>query len=383
MNSKKFEVLIKMKQVNINKQNILQWFEHFHANPEVSWKEYNTTKKLASILDEMNVAYHTFDDVTGLVAEIGTGDEVIAVRADIDALWQEVDGVMQANHSCGHDANMTMVLGALMNLKDMKLKKRIRFIFQPAEETGGGALSMIERDVLKDVTYLYGVHLRPIEELRLGKVAPAIHHGAALFLEGVIQGVDAHGARPHQGKNAIDVLVAIQQMLQNLHMNPAEVCSAKLTKIVADGGSVNIIPGKATFSMDIRAQKNDVIYELQERIEKGFDHISKMFDVDIDWDWMDLTPGAEVSEEAARIAELSIIEACGIDCLAPAVVTPGSDDFHFYTIKQPNLKATMIGIGADLAPGLHHPNMTFNKEALQIGVDVLTTTLKNVARGRD
>ena len=85
----------------------------------------------------------------------------------------------------------------------------------------------------------------------------------------------------------------------------------------------------------------------------------------------------------ARIAELSIIEACGIDCLAPAVVTPGSDDFHFYTIKQPNLKATMIGIGADLAPGLHHPNMTFNKEALQIGVDVLTTTLKNVARGRD
>ena len=137
-----------MKQVTINGKKFLQWFEHFHMNPEVSWKEFNTTKKIAAILDELQVTYHTFDDVTGVVAEIGTGDEVIAVRADIDALWQEVDGVMQANHSCGHDANMAMVLGALMNLKDMKLKKRIRFIFQPAEETGGGALSMIERNVL-------------------------------------------------------------------------------------------------------------------------------------------------------------------------------------------------------------------------------------------
>ncbi|WP_431028814.1 amidohydrolase [Lysinibacillus sp. LZ02] len=371
-----------MKQVAKIEQ-LPTWFEYFHTNPEVSWKEFNTTKKIASILDELNVPYYTFPDVTGLIAEIGEGEEVIAVRADIDALWQEVDGVMQANHSCGHDANMTMVLGALVRLKEMPLKKRIRFIFQPAEETGGGALAMIKRDVLKDVTYLYGIHLRPIEELPFGKVAPAIHHGAAVFLEGSIHGIDAHGARPHQGKNAIDVLMAMQQMLSTLHMDPFEACSAKLTKMVADGGSINIIPGKATFSMDIRAQKNSVIFDLQSRIEKGFQHISQMFDVEIKWEWLDLTPGAEVCEEAARIAELSIIEALGKDCLAPAVVTPGSDDFHFYTINKPELKAAMIGIGADLAPGLHHPQMAFNRDALQIGADVLTTTLKNAARGRE
>ena len=107
-----------------------------------------------------------------------------------------------------------------------------------------------------------------------------------------------------------------------------------------------------------------------------------MFDVAVQWEWLDLTPGAEVSEEAAKIAKLSIIEACGPDYLAPAVVTPGSDDFHYYTVKQPTLKAAMIGIGADLVPGLHHPNMTFDKKALQIGVDVLTATLKNAARGK-
>lgn len=362
--------------------DLMKWFNDFHAHPEMSWQEQRTTATIAEILQEMGVRFHTFSDMTGLIAEIGEGEEVIAVRADIDALWQEVDGKMQANHSCGHDANITMVLGALENLKDMQFEKRVRFLFQPAEEVGGGALAMIERDVLKDVTHLYGVHLRPIEELPLGKVAPAIHHGAAVFLEGSIKGVDAHGARPHQGKNAIDVLIAIRQMLQNLHMNPFEVCSAKMTKMIADGGSVNIIPGNAIFSMDLRAQKNEVIKELQQRVEQGMRHIANMFEVEISWKWMDFTPGAEVSADAAHIAEMSIIEACGMDCLAPAILTPGSDDFHYYTVKKPELKATMIGIGADLAPGLHHPQMTFNKQALQIGADVLTTTLKNAAKGR-
>lgn len=368
-----------MGQVKTYEEVIYGWFEHFHENPEVSWKEIKTTKKIASILDELKVPYKFFSDVTGLVAEIGQGEEVIAVRADIDALWQKVDGVMRANHSCGHDANISMVLGALIQLKELSLKKRIRFIFQPAEETGGGAIEMVKHGVIDDVSYLFGVHLRPIEELPLGKVTPAIHHGAALFLNGTINGVDAHGARPHQGKNAVDVIFAIQQMLKNIYINPFEVYSAKLTKIVADGGSINIIPGSAAFSIDVRAQKNSVLDELQKRINEGFKTIIDMFGVEIDWDWVDKTPGAEVSEEAMNIAKASIIEALGTECLEKPISTPGSDDFHFYTILRPNLKAAMIGIGADLTPGLHHPKMTFKKEALITGAKVLTTTLRNAA----
>ena len=87
------------------------------------------------------------------------------------------------------------------------------------------------------------MHLRPIEELPLGKVSPAIYHGAAHFLNGTISGSDAHGARPHQGKNAIDVIDSYSTNAEKLHIDPFEVYSAKLTKIVADGGSVNIIPG--------------------------------------------------------------------------------------------------------------------------------------------
>ena len=360
-------------------QQVLQWFEHFHQYPEISWKEFKTTEKIAQILASNEVSYRLFDGIPGLVAEIGSGEEVIAMRADIDALWQEVNGEMRANHSCGHDANITMALGALLNLKELQLKKRIRFIFQPAEESGGGALETMKQNVLENVNYLFGVHLRPIEELPLGKITPAIHHGAAVFLKGKIRGIDAHGARPHQGRNAIDVLVAIHQFINSIHIDPFEACSVKMTRMQADGGSINIIPGNAEFSMDIRAQKNEVLKQLIEKVEHGIKMISTMYNVDISLEWHDRTPGAVVHPDAAKLAELSIIEALGVDALAPEIHTPGSDDFHYYTVMNPELKAAMIGVGADLAPGLHHPLMTFNKQALFDGIKVITTTLKNAA----
>ncbi|MEK4484109.1 amidohydrolase [Psychrobacillus sp. FSL H8-0484] len=359
---------------------ILQWFDHFHKYPEVSWKEYETTNKLAEILDGLKVPYRRFDDVTGLLAEIGEGEEVIAVRADIDALWQEVDGEYRANHSCGHDANISMVLGALLLLKDEKLKKRIRFIFQPAEEKGNGANAMIDRGALEGVTHLFGVHLRPIEELPFGKVSPAIHHGAAMFLEGKIKGIDAHGARPQQGKNAIDVAVAIHQALKNLYFSPFEAYSAKLTKIHAGGDSANIIPGTALFSIDARAQKNEILFKMKDQIERNLHALKQLFDIEMEWEWQDITPGAEVSKEAAAIAKEGIIEAVGIENLAEEAITSGSDDFHFYTIKHPEVKAAMIGIGADLAPGLHHPKMSFNQDSLLIGAKVISKTLTKISK---
>lgn len=356
-------------------KRILAWFDHFHAHPEVSWKEFETTQTIADILDNLGVTYRRFDDVTGLIAEIGDGDEVIAVRADIDALWQEVDGVWQGNHSCGHDANISMVLGALLYLKDKKLGKKVRFIFQPAEEKGNGAVAMVERGAVENVSHLFGIHLRPMEELPLGQVSPSIHHGAAIFLEGQINGVDAHGARPHQGKNAIDVAVALQQFLKSIYLSPFESYSAKLTKLIAGGESLNIIPGKAEFAIDVRAQKNAVLEILKDKIDNGIKGLIDMYGVNIEWKWSDFTPGAEVSAEAEAIAAEAIRAIAGEEALALPVITSGSDDFHFYTINKPQLKAAMIGVGADLKPGLHHPKMTFNQTSLDLGARILAETL--------
>jgi amidohydrolase len=360
-----------------NEKQILEWFNHFHTHPEVSWKEYETTDKIAEILDGLNVKYRRFTNVTGLIAEIGEGGKVTAVRADIDALWQEVDGEMKANHSCGHDANISMVLGALLyTLEDPPKDKRIRFIFQPAEEKGNGSLTMVEKGALEDVDYLFGVHLRPQEELGHGYFCPSIHHGAGIFMEGKITGVDAHGARPHQGKNAIDALMGIHSFLKTVYLSPFEAYSAKLTKIEAGGENLNIIPGRARFAVDVRAQKNEVLEDIQRRLEDGVKGLEQLHGVRIQYEWTDYTPGAEVSEEAEMIAKEAITAIAGEEALAPAVITSGSDDFHFYTIRHPEVKAAMIGVGADLMPGLHHPDMTFNVSVLDRAAKIVAEALK-------
>lgn len=253
------------------KQVIMDIFDHLHANPEVSWKEYQTTEYLTEKLKEADCRTRTFDDCTGVVGEIGEGSPVVAVRADIDALWQEVDGVFQANHSCGHDSHMTMALGTMMLLKSQpKLPKgTIRFIFQPAEEKGGGALKMIEKGVLDDVDFLYGVHVRPVQETANGRCAPSILHGSSQHIEGLIIGEEAHGARPHLGLNSIEIAALLVQKLSFIHLDPGIPHSVKMTKLQAGGESSNIIPGKASFSLDLRAQTNAAMEKLTAETERA------------------------------------------------------------------------------------------------------------------
>lgn len=354
---------------------LLEVFEHLHANPELSWKEVETTNYIVELLEKEGVRTRTFDDCTGLVAEIGTGSPVVAVRADIDALWQQVDGEFRANHSCGHDAHMSIVIGTILKLKNKVTSGTVRFIFQPAEETGTGAMKMVKKGVVDDVDYLFGVHLRPIEELPFGKIAPSVHHGAVAFLHGKVIGDDAHGARPHQGINAIEVMSSLSRQLNTINFSPFEPYSAKMTHVEAGGQSLNIIPGSGKFGLDVRAQRNKVLLELQKAVEHKIEQISLLYEVQIDYEWMDFTPAAEVSDEAAAFLKNGIIKAAGSEALADPLITSGSDDFHFYTIKRPHIKAAMMGLGAGLAPGLHHPNMTFDRRILKTGASVLAESV--------
>ena len=145
-------------------------FNYLHANPEKSWHEFGTTQYIASYIKEMGLEPITFNDLTGLYVDIGSGSPVVGLRTDIDALWQEVDGVLQANHSCGHDGHMTMALGALKALQKKHQPEHgtIRVLFQPAEEKGAGALAFVEKGIVDTIDYLYGVHVRPVQELKNG-----------------------------------------------------------------------------------------------------------------------------------------------------------------------------------------------------------------------
>lgn len=363
------------------KSTIDSVYEYLHNHPEISWKEYKTTAYIQRFLQERGFIVQTFDDCPGLVSEVGTGDFCIALRTDMDALWQEVDGQFQAKHSCGHDAHMAIVLGTMLLFQKLEVSTvKLKFIFQPAEEKGTGALKMIEKNVLDDVHFLYGVHLRPIQELQDGQAIPAIYHGAAKFIVGEIHGEDAHGARPHLGQNSIEIGASIINEMKSIHLDPMVPYTAKMTKFYAGSEAGNIIPGKASFSIDLRAQTNGVMNELTEKIENIVKSIEKIYGVEIELETKASVAAAEVNKEAQHFMKKAIVESLGEQLLREPIITSGGEDFHFYTLKNPTVKATMLGLGCDLQPGLHHPQMTFNQNAIYTGMEILARTVLNTIK---
>ncbi|API93293.1 MULTISPECIES: M20 peptidase aminoacylase family protein [Virgibacillus] len=365
-------------------QKVKQTFQYLHTHAEISWEETETTRYIANILKENGCEVSTFPDHTGVIGRFGNfekGLPVVAIRADMDALWQEVNGTFQANHSCGHDAHMAMVLGVLWELKENSALHEsiaIKFIFQPAEEKGTGALKMVEKGVVEDADYLFGVHLRPKQETAMHHAAPVIVHGAAKTYQAKIKGVDAHGARPHLTTNAIEVGAQIVQLLNKIHLDPTIPHSVKMTNFQAGGKSTNIIPGNASFAIDMRAQTNEAMNELDKQVIAIFESLQSLYPIEIEIIENHGIAAAKTNQEAISIMETAITNVLGKEAIVPPLITPGGDDFHFYTIKKPELKATMLGLGCDLTPGLHHPQMTFNREALMNGVHILLEAVREV-----
>lgn len=363
--------------MNTIEQRVLDTFHYLHVHPEISWEETKTTEYIKQKLIESGLDVETFSDCTGVIGKYGNFHAdlpIVAVRADIDALWQEVDGKFQPNHSCGHDAHMAMVLGLLWKLQklpSLKDKIAVKFIFQPAEEDGTGALKMVDKGAIDNVDYLYGIHLRPIQETAMGRATPVIVHGATRNIEAEIVGEDAHGARPHLNQNAVEIGAQIVTMIRSIHLDPRIPHSVKMTNFHAGGKSTNIIPGSGTFALDLRAQNNDLMDRLELKVKRIFEAVQRLYDVEIHITNNIGVAAAKVDDEAIEIMSKAIKKALGNKNIDVPLVTPGGDDFHFYTIKKPSLKATMVGLGCDLQPGLHHPDMTFNKEALMNGVEIL------------
>lgn len=353
-------------------------FNHLHTNPEISWQEEQTTNYLVRFLQEEGFSPQTFDEMTGLYVDIGKGEPKVGFRTDMDALWQEIDGKFQANHSCGHDGHMTVALGVVLLLKEIEasLQGAVRIIFQPAEEVGQGAKAIVKTGVVDSLEYLFGMHVRPLVELADDTYAPAIHHGAAKMFSGNIQGIEAHGARPEEGINAIEVGAAIVDGMKRIWIEPAASASIKMTKLQAGGKSANIIPGNATFSVDVRAQHNKTMEQLTDGFERVIASVQTLYNVTVDYEVNTHIVASEVDEAAKAIMNQAIVDTVGKDSCVPEIVTPGGEDFHFYTYANEALKATMLGLGCGVTPGLHHPEMTFNRDRLPTGAYIVTRALQ-------
>ncbi|MBT2659151.1 amidohydrolase [Bacillus sp. ISL-18] len=361
-----------------HKDDLLTTYQELHGLAEPSWKEEKTSAYIAEKLQVAGFQVKKFSDHYGLLAEIpGTSDQVVALRADMDALVQEVNGVVRPNHSCGHDGHSTMVLYTALALaaSGLKPKHTIRFIFQPAEEKGGGALKMMEDGALEKVSLLFGTHVRPVSELPYRKASPVIIHGSAGTIRGTIKGRQAHAGRPNEGINVIETASLLVQKLKEIDLRTEVSYSVKMTQLTTESDATNVIPETAHFALDIRAQANDVMSELEKQTYQGMEIAAERTGAVITSATEELVPAAAINEKAIKLAEKAIGEILGKESVAPVCISQGAEDFHFYTAKNPGLAATMIGLGCGLTPGLHHPEMKFNLDALIYGTKILTQTL--------
>lgn len=363
--------------ISQQKKDILYTYEQLHKLAEPSWKEENTSRYLQNILSNAGFNIQTFKGHHGFIADIkGEKRAIIALRADMDAIMQEMDGGVKANHSCGHDAHSTMVLSTALTLakSGRRLKHTVRFIFQPAEEVAEGALQMMKEDVLQDVKFLAGIHLRPAMEIPFRTAAPVIQHGSTVSIKGVIKGKTAHAARPEDGNNPLEAASLLIQAMAQIRLQDQSRYSIKITELHG-GEASNSIPESARFTFDVRSENNVTMDNLIEKAQHIIHSVAQLTETDIIFSMEEYSPAAVTNERAIEVASKAIADILGPENVIPVCKSPGAEDFHFYTMKNPNLAATMIGLGCGLQPGLHHPDMTFDREALIYGTQILTQLL--------
>ena len=354
----------------MEKSYIENIFEQLHNMPEIGFNEFKTAAFIENELQNNGFTVERITD-TGLKAVFNTNipGPSFAVRADIDALsFYNENGEEFFLHACAHDAHTAIVISAgIAALKKGIKKGRLILLFQPAEETGHGAFNLINTGKINDIDELVGFHLRPYEELRLGHATPALQHGGGHTLNVTVKAVATHAARPHLGISSIEAAILASNAVNSLHMNPSIPHSIKLTQFKSQGDADNTIPEITKLCFDTRAADNETLEELVKKTKHAIHTAVNSIGATAEIEEFG-TPAAAYDKELMELVKKSITEVLG-SCSEP-LQTNGCDDFHHYT-KELKIKTAFIGIGADLKPGLHSPDMSFDHKALIYGRDII------------
>lgn len=362
--------------------NVKEIYHDLHQIPELGFQEFKTSAYLADALEKLGYQVTRNVGGTGVIGEIKGSEPgpVLMLRADMDALPFIINGEQKCIHACGHDAHCSMVLAAASVLCDKIKRGTLRILFQQGEEVLNGALAVIKSGAIADVDIMLGLHVRPVQDIPYGTLSPAVKHASSTFAKIVVKGKNCHGSRPHLGVNAIEAAAAIITSVAAIKINPNVAWSCKPTIISGGGTATNIIPDTAEITFDIRSQTNKDMTVLLDKLRCVAENVAAAYGAKAEVILPDsIIPASTLDEELTAEAAECIKEVVGEDNLAPELNNPGGEDFHYYAQTYPKLKAAYIGVGVAAEPGLHDPNMHFNPNGLQNGVDFLVKmTLKKL-----
>lgn len=363
-------------------------WQQLHAMPEPAFCEVRTAAFLAQRLRQAgyevqeHVGIHDGKPATGVVGVLDSGrpGPVAALRSDMDCLmFRQEDGSERGIHACGHDAHMAMVLAAAEELAAQDIERgKVKIIFQPAEEIGKGALCLLEAGVLDDVDYLFGIHLMSSQMAGSGQAIATVRWTACTLIRAVIEGVPAHGSKPHLGVNAIDAGAAAVNAINALHTDPLLCGNVKTTSFVAGGGSLNSICAKAELGFDLRSTSNEEMEQLRQRVMDVIMGTAAVYGAKASAEIVGTCPASSFDSTMAAIAREAIIAELGQEGLVDSAATTVGEDFNFYAMYKPQLQTGFIGLGCDLHPGLHDPDMSFVHDDMVHGCRILQKMLRRV-----
>ncbi len=424
----------------ITEDRLIDLRRELHRKPEPAWREFYTTARIVAALedlefdlDELYVGreaiagdhrmgvpdeseleewYERARDAgadeavlekleggyTGAVAVVDRGEgPTVGLRVDVDALPLEESADSEhrpaaegfrsehegAMHACGHDAHATIGIGVLEAVQESDFSGTLKVFFQPAEEIVGGGKSMAKSEHIEDVDYLLATHVgldHPTGEI----VAGIDGFLAVSHLEATFTGESAHaGARPEEGRNAIQALATA---VQNLYAIPRHADGATRVNagVVEGGTAANIVAEEARVVAEVRGETTELMEYTNEHARRILRSAAEMHDCEVE-----IETGAEAPSARSDDALVSIVgdvarEVDGVDRILERDDLGGSEDatYLMQTVQENGGLACYVGVGTDHPGGHHTSTFDVDEESIRHGVEVLSGAIEEIGRSQ-
>ncbi|WP_253345283.1 M20 metallopeptidase family protein [Staphylococcus equorum] len=371
---------------------------HLHQNPELSLHEYETTTYIAAFLDELGISYERPLD-TGLVAYLpGNGEHTIAYRADIDALpiFEENDVAYKSltdnvMHACGHDGHTTALMLFVKRCKAMAdqgtLPQSIVFIFQPAEETGGGANRLIRAGAFKnyDIEAVFGIHVMPLENEGKVVIRDEEITASATEYRFYLNGLSSHVADKEQGHSCGEALQHVLSQvgqIQQYHLNGLKRNIVHMGHFEA-GEAINTVPSHGYLEGTIRTYDVRDLEIVKQQMAKIAESVSLLFNVECEVKFEEGYPPTYNDPLLRKHVEHGLDNADFeiIDKPTPYLF---GEDFSFYSQLAPSY-FVFVGVRDEAkgyVTGLHTAHLNFNEYMLIRIADYYEQLLKSYSEVR-
>jgi len=362
---------------------------HIHANPELSYEEYNTSKFIISELEKLSIPCKTLatTGVVGIIEGNNPGSRVIALRADMDALpimeaneiayKSKIPGVM---HACGHDVHTTCLLGAARILSEIKTQWQgtVKLIFQPGEEKNPGGASLMIRDgVLNDPApeKILALHVHPGMEPGHFSFRGGMVMASADEIYITIKAKGGHAASPHLTPDPVliasHLVIALQQIVSR-NNDPFNPSVLSITSFQG-GNTTNVIPSEVKLMGTFRAMNEEWRFHAHDLIrslaKSTVESMGAAVEINIDVGYPFVMNDEQLSETAMRKAE----EFAGKENVSQTELRMGAEDFAYYSHKIP---ACFFRLGAGnkskgITSGVHTPTFNIDEDAIEHGAGMM------------